>query len=436
MISRTIVGRIACNTLWLFLRTVLSVAIGGYIVRIVMNALGISTYGVYAAVMGVVTVFSTFNGILQDTARRFLGHALGRRDTDDAVRTTFAAVLFLTVLFCLAIVVLGETFGLAFVSRRLSFPDDLRPAVIFLYHAGLALMVFGAFQIPFAALIVVSERMAFFFWAGILDLGLSFVAALAPTFCPAHPLESYALALAGIGAVMLFVHIWICRRRFPRVVVLPSLPRVRFCEPGVFLSWSFLGAIGNVLKYQGVCLLVNHYAGAEMTASWKVALHVWGFLAPLGVDFQQAFCPQVFKSWAEGSSVRGRLVGVTLAVSVALTAVPVVVVVTLAPQIVSWWLGASAPPDAALFIRGFLIGLVFDAISQPLTTAIQASGRVALYQVASALISALGFVAAWVLLKEGLPAWTTVVAVSAVNGLGCLYRLFHVRVLMRLRLLS
>lgn len=425
--------RVAGNAGWLFLRTALGIVVGGLVVRVVLDALGVSGYGVYSAVMGVVTVVSTFHGILQDTARRFLGHAMGQSDPE-ALQRAFSSSVLLTLLFCLGVAVLGETAGLAFVLRRLSLPEESRASTAFLYQVGLALMVLKTLQIPFAALIVVGERMAFFFWASVAELALSLLCAGAAASEMGPALEVYAVATLAAEAVVLAIHVGFCRRRFRALRLAPTFLRTPLREPGAFMGWSFLGAVGNVLKYQGVCLLVNQMAGVELCASWKVALHVWGFLSPVCADFNQALCPVIFKSWTKGGDARSRLVGVGTIVSFFLTTVPVVIVFCWVPEIVSAWLGASAPPNAVLFIRGLLFGLVFDAISQPLTTAIQASGRVVLYQVVSSVISSAGFFASWALLAAGLPAWTTTVAVMSVNGLGCLYRLFHVRVLMGVQL--
>ena len=431
--SRNAGARVAGNVGWLFLRTMLGIAVGGLVVRVVLAALGVSGYGVYAAVMGVVTVASTFHGILQDTARRFLGHAMGQA-RPEAFQRAYSSSVLLALLFCLGVVVLGETAGLAFVLRRLSLPEESRASAAFLYQAGLALMVLKTLQIPFAALIVTGERMAFFFWASVVELSLSILCAGAATSGLGPPLEVYAAAMLAAEAVVLSVHVGFCRCRFRGLRLVPAFSWPSLREPGAFMSWSFLSAVGNVLKYQGVCLLVNQVSGVEFCASWKVALHVWGFLSPICADFNQALCPIVFKSWAKGGNARNRMVGVGTAVSFALTTVPVVLVFIWAPEIVSAWLGASAPPDAVLFVRGLLFGLVFDAISQPLTTAIQASGQIALYQVVSSAISASGFFVSWMLLAAGQPVWMTTVVVMSVNGLGCLYRLFHVRVLMGVQL--
>ena len=53
--------KIAKNTLFLYIRMFLTMGVSLYTSRIVLNALGIESFGVYSVVGGVVTLFGFFN---------------------------------------------------------------------------------------------------------------------------------------------------------------------------------------------------------------------------------------------------------------------------------------------------------------------------------------------------------------------------------------
>ncbi len=68
--------RIAKNTLYLYMRMLLSLIVQLYTSRVILNALGISDYGIYV-VGGVVTMFSFMSGTMSTAAQRFMSYAIG-----------------------------------------------------------------------------------------------------------------------------------------------------------------------------------------------------------------------------------------------------------------------------------------------------------------------------------------------------------------------
>ena len=69
--------RIAKNTLYLYMRMLLSLVVQLYTSRVILNALGISDYGIYNVVGGVVTMFSFMSGTMSTAAQRFMSYAIG-----------------------------------------------------------------------------------------------------------------------------------------------------------------------------------------------------------------------------------------------------------------------------------------------------------------------------------------------------------------------
>ena len=70
--------RIARNTVLLYFRMFLLMAVGLYTSRIVLHALGVDDYGIYNAVAGVVTLFTILTGSMTAAISRFLTYQLGK----------------------------------------------------------------------------------------------------------------------------------------------------------------------------------------------------------------------------------------------------------------------------------------------------------------------------------------------------------------------
>ena len=63
--------RIAKNTLFLYIRMLLVMAVNLYTVRAVLNILGVEDYGINNVVGGVVTMFSFLTGVMVSASQRF-----------------------------------------------------------------------------------------------------------------------------------------------------------------------------------------------------------------------------------------------------------------------------------------------------------------------------------------------------------------------------
>ena len=69
---------IAKNTIFLYVRSFLMMAINLYASRVILEALGVSDYGLYGAIGSIVMMFAIINGVLSVGTSRFLTFELGR----------------------------------------------------------------------------------------------------------------------------------------------------------------------------------------------------------------------------------------------------------------------------------------------------------------------------------------------------------------------
>lgn len=87
--------RIFKNTIYLYVRQIIIMALSFISTRIVLEKLGGSDYGVNNVVGGFVAMFTVLNGILQTGTRRFLSLNLGKNDPK-LLKTRFQQVLLYT----------------------------------------------------------------------------------------------------------------------------------------------------------------------------------------------------------------------------------------------------------------------------------------------------------------------------------------------------
>ena len=90
--------RIAKNTLFLYIRMLLLMAVTLYTSRIVLKALGIEDFGIYNVVAGVVAMFNLLVNTLSNASSRFITYALGK-ENEIELKQVFSTVFAIHLLF-------------------------------------------------------------------------------------------------------------------------------------------------------------------------------------------------------------------------------------------------------------------------------------------------------------------------------------------------
>ena len=72
--------RIAKNTIMLYIRMLLTMAVTLYSSRIILKTLGVEDYGIYNVVGGIVAMFGFLNTSMVASTQRFMSYSLGNRN--------------------------------------------------------------------------------------------------------------------------------------------------------------------------------------------------------------------------------------------------------------------------------------------------------------------------------------------------------------------
>ena len=91
--------------------------------RVVLDKLGASDYGIYAAVGGVVAMLGFLNGTLSTGTSRFLTFELGKGNMD-RLKNTFSTAFYSHLILSLIVAVILLTGGIWFVEHKLIIPTE------------------------------------------------------------------------------------------------------------------------------------------------------------------------------------------------------------------------------------------------------------------------------------------------------------------------
>ena len=107
--------RIAKNTLLLYFRMLFLMLISLYTSRVILQALGVTDYGIYNVVGGFVALFAVVSKSLSGAASRFLNYEMGKGNIEK-LKIVFSSTVTIQILLALIIVFLAET-----IIRNLSY---------------------------------------------------------------------------------------------------------------------------------------------------------------------------------------------------------------------------------------------------------------------------------------------------------------------------
>ena len=150
--------RIAKNTLVLYIRMLITLAVGLYTSRVVLNTLGVEDYGVYNIVGGVVAMLGFLNSTMSGATKRFLATALGE-GSKKQMSLVFCSSIQIHAIISILIFVLSETIGMWFLIYKLNIPLDRYDAAIWVLQCSILSSIVMVMSVPYNAAINKKEKM-------------------------------------------------------------------------------------------------------------------------------------------------------------------------------------------------------------------------------------------------------------------------------------
>lgn len=371
--------RIAKNTLFLYMRMLLIMAVSLYTSRVVLNALGVEDYGIYNVVGGVVAMFAFLNGALVTTTQRYLTFELGKGDFEQQ-KKVFTTSVYIHAIISFLIVVLAETVGLWFFYNKMVIPAERMTAAMWVFQLSIVTMVIQVMSAPFNSIIVSRERMGVFAVISILETILKLAIVYLLLAFSYDRLILYAILIAIVQTVICGVYITYCRKHFAESNLVRGTNKALLVEMGKFAGWNIWGNLAATLFGTGLNLLLNVFFGPLVNAARGIAVQVETAVAQFSTNFLMAVNPQITKLYAQNSLnemhcllYRSSKFACYLLLMLSL---PVIIETQ---TLLTLWL--KIVPDYTITFLRILLGIVIlDSMARPLMTAAAATGNVKKYQ--------------------------------------------------------
>ena len=410
--------RIARNTLLLYGRMLLLMLVGLYTSRVYIGTLGEVDYGIYNVVGGLVGMFSIISGTLSAAISRFLTYELGKGDMAK-LKAVFCTAVNIQIIFAISIIVLAEIFGLWFLDTQMNIPAERLPAARWVFHFSVLSFSISIISVPYNASIVAHEKMSAFAAISILEAVMKLVIAFLITISPIDRLVFFSILTMAVSILVRIVYGIYCRSHFEECTYSLVLDKPLMKKMFSFAGWNFIGTTSGILRDEGGNILMNIFFGPAVNAARAISQQINSAVLNFTGSFMTALNPQITKSYAARETAQMmRLVFNGARFSYYLMLILALPLMLNMDYILSIWL-KEVPDHTAAFGILALVFAMSETLSNPLITAMLATGNIRNYQIVVGGLQLLNVPVSYVLLKAGW-APETVLAVAIVLSQICL----------------
>lgn len=398
--------RIAKNTLALYFRTFITMVVGLYTSRVMLQALGVDDYGVNNVVGGIVVMSSLITSTMSQAISRYITFTLGQGNFERLKAMFSTSVNAQIVMSVLAVLVL-ELFGLWFLNSQANIPEGRMMAAYWVFQCSLISLVISLISSPYNALLVAHEHMSIYAYTSIAEVALKLGIVFLIIAYDGDRLILLSVLTVFVGLIMRVFYGWYCGRHFEEAHYNPQIfDKGLLKELTVFSGWNLLNNGAWVFATQGVNMLVNVFFGVAYNAARGIAQTVNSAVQSFVGNFTMAFSPQITKSYAVGEKEYAiHLANRGTKFSWLMMYIFIVPVCCETETLLRLWLG-QVPEWSVLFLRFAMFESLAVISGQNLFRLVQADGKVKKYTIHAAIISGMIFPVSWLLYYLGAPVWT------------------------------
>lgn len=419
--------RIAKNSAFLYVQMAIRIVVSLYTTRVILHALGAEDFGINNVVGGVVAMFVFISDTMSSASQRFFAYEIGvgnKKKLNQYFNTTIECY----VLLILILLIIVEIVGFWFVNNKLIIPPNRIYAANWVLQFAIAAFVIRMVSVPYGAMIVAYERIAIFAIIGLIDSLLTLCAALFLKSYNGDRLIIYALFLFSVAFVNTLFCAIFCRIHFTDDVKLNFFwQKSMFIELVSYSGWSLFWTLANVVRSQGINILLNLFFNPVVNAARAIAYQVNNVINQYTNSFYQAVRPQITKYTArEEKEQMLNLMFSSSRISFFLLLIVAIPLLAKTPYILQIWLG-EAPEYTTTFMRLVIIVAMIDALGHPPTTAICATGRIKWYHITIGTILLMNLPISYFFLRRGGNPYVVFVVSVCMSSLAQLARIFFMK---------
>ncbi|HDZ14163.1 hypothetical protein LCGC14_0796150 [marine sediment metagenome] len=406
----TSANRVIINTAISYGRMVLTVGVSLYSTRLILEALGNTDFGIFQLVGGLVAMLAFLKNTMATATQRFLSFYQGKNEAENQ-KSVFTNSLIMHIVIGLAIVLILASLEPILFERFLNIPESRTYAAKIVYRTVLASLFFSMVNVPFIGSLIAHENLLFVALINILEALLKLAIALILIDLDTNKLIVYGCLMAALDLITLLFYMGFCLKTYEECSLKAiKIDRGRIKELTSFAGWNLFGSLCSLGRNQGLAIVLNLFFGAVINAAYGIANQLSSQMNLFSVTMLRALNPQIMKS--EGSNNRERMLRLSMIASkfgfflAAIVAIPAIFEMT---AILKFWL-KEVPDYTVIFAQLILISILVNQLTIGLQSALQATGKIKLYQIVVGGLILMTLPVAYLFLEMGYPPYSVFVS--------------------------
>ncbi|HPJ92204.1 MAG TPA: MATE family efflux transporter [Bacteroidales bacterium] len=396
-------NKVVFNTGVLYAELIVSLVIGLFTTRLVLNAMGETNYGIYALVAGVISMLAILNTNMANTSMRYMAHSLGSKDKI-RMHKTFNTTLYIHFIVGLIVVVIMEIGGWLMFEYFLNIPSDKIFDAKVVFQFMILTTFISVISVPYDAVMNAHENLLLLSIVNIFGNTMKMVLAIYLLYYTKENI------LIVYGFYMMLIQLLLriikqvyakkfyfeCKINFKEFKDTKLLKEILY-----FTAWNLFGSIASMATTQVRSVLMNMFFGVRINAAEGISQAASSKVNLVAVGMGRAINPQLIKS--EGGGDREKMIRITeisakyLSFIFALFAIPILLE---ASYLFHLWL-KNVPAFAVVFFQLMIIIMLIEKFTFPITDALRAIGKIKYFQLTETMLLILIPIIAYFVFKSG-----------------------------------
>lgn len=390
--------RIAKNTLLLYFRMLLIMFVTLFTSRVVLDKLGVTDYGIYNVVGGVVAMLGFLNSSMSNAVQRYLSFEIGKNN-EAGVNRIFNVSLFAHAGIAVFVFVVMEIVGVWYLNTHMNIPAERMDAANWVLQCSIFTTLFTIVQVPYNAIIISKEQMGIYAYISILEVVLKLLVVYMLAIGNFDKLKLYSVLIMVVTIGIVMIYRFYCTRKYKEAKFKFIKDWNLLKQIVGFASWNMLGELAWVFTGQGVNIILNSFFGPVVNAARGLAEQVNGAVNRFVANFQTAVNPQLIKNYAsdqlgEMKTLLFRSTRFSYYLLLALS-LPIILKMDF---ILHLWL-KEVPDYTTGFCQLVLVSSLVSTLSNLLAQVARAYGKIRNYQIIVSIFLFLNFPLSYIVLK-------------------------------------
>lgn len=402
--------RIILNVAATYGRSFITLFMGLFSARWVLEALGQTDFGLYGVVGSVIFFVTFLNTVLSMSMTRFYSFSIGAGknmtevEAHNDLKGWFNTALSIHICLPLILITIGYPVCAYALDNWLVIPPERMQSCVWVLRMSFACAFVSMVSAPYVAMFTAYQYITELVVFNLLQTTVLFAGAYALLYCPGDRLIVYAALHLIVYSVILILQVLRARRIFTacRVSLSHMFNKKRLKEVFVFSGMKALGGLAWVLRGNGSSMLLNIAFGPKANAAFSVSQQLSSQASAFSGHLIGAMTPAVTTAVGAGDTNNARALTMRCckfgALLVIFFGVPLIVEME---YFLTLWL-KTVPLYAKELCSAMILVFLFDYLTNGHQIAISATGKITAWQTYDAIVLFCTLPIGWAYIKLGM----------------------------------